>query len=75
MKTWVLCSLAGGSLSVEAPEATREHIVEAKFFSRTEADAEKRHIFPELILTDFWEDLALGFPEFRFLGIRKMEFY
>lgn len=75
MKTWVLCALVGGDLSVDAPEAAREHIVEAKFFSHSEVKSEKRRIFPELISNEFWKDLSLGFPEFKYLGFRKMEFY
>jgi len=75
IKTWVLCKLISGDLSVEAPEAVREHIVEARFFSHAEIKSEKLKIFPKLILDRFWEDLSLGFPEFRYLGIQKMEFY
>ncbi len=75
MKTWVLCTLVGGELSVEALEATREHIVEARFFSRSEVKSEKRKIFPEQISNEFWDDLSSGFPEFKYLGIRKMEYY
>jgi len=75
IKTWVLCSLSGGELSVAAPEATREHIVEAKFFSRFDVDSESRPIFPELISKDFWQDLSQGFPEFKYIGMREMEFY
>ena len=75
IKTWVLCSLSGGELSVAAPEATREHIVEAKFFSRSDVDSESRSIFPEIISRDFWQDLSHGFPEFKYIGMREMEFY
>ena len=75
LKTWILCSLNGGDLCVEAPEATREHIVEVKFFSQAEVVLEKRPIFPELICHDFREDYSQDFLEFRFLGIREMEFY
>lgn len=75
IKTWVLCTLIGGSLSVTAPEASREHIVEAKYFSKSEVNSEKRRIFPELLRDQFWDDMASGFPEFKYLGMREMEFY
>jgi len=75
IKTWVLCRLVGGNMSVEAPEATRENIVEARFFSREEIQNEQRPVFPEIVNTRLWEDYADDFPAFRYLGIRAMEFY
>jgi len=75
IKTWILCRLIDGNLSVGAPEATRENIVEARFFSRDDIQKEKRPVFPEVLCDQLWKDYADDFPAFKYLGIRAMEFY
>ena len=75
MKTWILCRYVSGEVSTAAPEATREHIVEAKFFGREQLRALARPLFPEVLSSEFWEDYERGFPEFRYLGNRAMEFF
>ncbi len=75
MKTWVLCEYLTGEISTTAPEATREHIVEASLFSEKLIKEQTKPVFPDVLLSDFWRDRKNGFPDFRYLGNRAMEFY
>lgn len=75
IKTWILFEVTGGTLSVEAHEATREHIVEARFFSEAELKNEQRDVFPLILRHRIWEDMKTGFDRFEYLGLRAMEYY
>ncbi len=75
IKTWVLCRYLSGEISTTAPEATREHITEASFFSQTQLQKIEIPIFPAVMNNEFWQDLEDGFPELKYLGNSKMEFY
>jgi len=75
IKTWVLCRFLSGELSTAAPEATREHIVEARFLDKTEVTNLAQPVFPAILRDQFWVDCQREFPEFRYLGNRAMEFY
>jgi len=75
IKTWILCKLIGGAISVSAPEAARENIVEARFFSDSDISNEDRVIFPPLLRDCFWEDLSKGFTTMKYLGIHAMTHY
>lgn len=75
IKTWILCELKGGTLSVEAQEAVREHIVEARFFSEDEIEKEEKDVFPEILRNKIWEDLGFGHENIEYIGMRKMEYF
>ncbi|WP_309386645.1 NUDIX domain-containing protein [Cerasicoccus frondis] len=75
IKTWVLCELLGGAISVEAEEATREHIVEARFFTEDEVMNEPKDVFPLILRDRVWEDKKAGFGKFEYLGLRAMEYF
>jgi len=75
IKTWVLCEYIAGEISVAACEAVREHIVEAQFMNESQVVELTRPLFPDLLKKQFWSDLRQGFPEFKYLGNRAMEFY
>ncbi len=75
IKTWVLCRYISGEISTSAPEATREHIVEASFLGESEIKAIKKPVFPVVLNDPFWQDLEEGFPQLKYLGNREMEFY
>ncbi len=75
IKTWVLCEYLAGEISVAAHEAVREHIVEAQFMDEAQVVGLKKPVFPDLFKQQFWSDLKRGFPEFKYLGNRGMEFY
>jgi 8-oxo-dGTP diphosphatase len=74
IKTWIVCQLIDGSLSTAAHEATREHIVDARFFTESEIKDEPRDVFPEILRNAFWDDFKSGFPAFRHMGLRKMAY-
>ena len=75
IKTWILFELTGGALSVEAYEAAREHIVEARFFTEDELRKEQRDVFPEILRDRVWVDMKAGFPRFEYLGLRAMAYF
>lgn len=75
IKTWVLCEFISGEISTAAPEATREHIVSASFFGQKQLKGISKPLFPDVLANQFWNDLAEGFPEFKYLGNHAMEFY
>lgn len=60
---------------MKAPEAVREHIVEARFFSKEEIQNERKDIFPDILKDRFWSDLATGFPKFEYIGLREMAYF
>jgi ADP-ribose pyrophosphatase YjhB (NUDIX family) len=75
IKTWVLCEFRGGTLSVEAYEAVREHIVEARFFSEEELRKEERDVFPEVLRDRIWTDKRDGFKKFEYIGLKEMAYF
>lgn len=72
-KVWFHARLVGGELSTSAPEASREFITDARFMSRSEFAG--KIVFPPVLANIFWSDLEAGFPQAKYLGVRKMEFY
>jgi len=75
IKTWILCELTGGEISVEAEEATREHIVEARFFTEEELKKETKDVFPEVLRDRVWKDKRAGFKGLEYLGLRSMAYF
>jgi len=72
-KVWFYARLVAGELSTSAREATDEYIIDAKFLARSEFEG--RIVFPPALNNVFWADFDAGFPEPKYLGVRKMEFY
>ena len=72
-KFWLYCEYLSGELSVEAPEAQREYIVDAQFMSK--GTLQNKTIFPDVLYGQFWQDWEDGFSTPKYLGLRKMEFY
>lgn len=72
-KFWFWCRLVGGAVSVAHPEATREHIVDAGFFSRS--DLAGKTVFPPFVDEDsFWRGPSAA-ADVRYLCGREMEFW
>jgi 8-oxo-dGTP diphosphatase len=72
-KFWYTGNVRGGKLSVAAPEAKAEHITEAAWLSREELRA--KTVFPQVLLSRYWEDrdnLQVGPVH---IGLRRMEFW
>lgn len=72
-KFWYLARPVGGTLSVDAPEARSELIVEAAWLSL--ADMEGKLVFPTAITERFSSDRLAGFPAVVHLGLRRMTFW
>ena len=72
-KVWFTGRIVGGSLNSSAPEAAREHIVEAAFLSLAEFDG--KIVFPPMLHGDYWKDKEACFTHPRYVGLREMEFY
>jgi 8-oxo-dGTP diphosphatase len=72
-KVWFIGRLLGGTLSTSAAEATREHIVEVAFLSRSAFEG--KTVFPHMLRGEYWEDKATGFAFPRYVGLREMAFY
>ena len=74
-KFWFLAELANGSqrISVDAPEAVDEGVVAAGFFAPEEFSS--LTLPPAFLRTEFWEDLKASFPEPKYLGVRRLEFW
>lgn len=72
-KFWFVAKLAGGTLSVEAPEAVVEYIVEAGW--HTQEQVNSMQVFPEVLKTRYWQDLSSGLPGIHHLGLREMAFW
>lgn len=72
-KFWIWCRLIGGAPTVTHPEAIREHIVSAGFFSRI--DLADETVFPPIVTEEmFWRGASAN-GEVRYLGVREMEFW
>ena len=72
-KFWFVGELIGGNLDVSANEATREFIVNARFFHRSELAG--KVVFPPIVTHRVWQDRVDGFREPIYLGLREMAFW
>ena len=73
-KFWLQARLVGGELSVEAPEATAEYIVDAAW--HTEDQINTLQVFPEFLQARYWQDRKAGFPSgLQYMGLRAMDFW
>ena len=72
-KFWFIAKLVGGTLTVEAPEAVSEYIVEADW--HTQDQVKSMQVFPEVVHARYWQDRLAGFPGFHHLGLRQMAFW
>ena len=69
-KLWFLCKDLGGTPCSKAPEATRENIVSAGFYSRSQLDG--KTVYPPILNDDvFWNRRSEGFPKVEYLGLRE----
>lgn len=68
LELFVLCRLAEG-ISPDDIRADNE-IAEARFFTSTEAASVL--ILPDVFQEIVWQDLAAGFPTFRYLGLTEI---
>ena len=72
-KVWFTGRVVGGTINTSRVEATREHITEAAWLSRSEFEG--KTVFPPMLHHDYWQDKKNGFALPRYVGLRAMEFY
>ena len=65
-KFWVYCKLQGGDLSTSNKEAEETFLKSVGFFTRDEIQT--MNVFPPILKDSFWEDLAAGFPQIKYLS-------
>lgn len=70
IKPFLLCEITGGKLSLKNNSADKNFLVEARFFGQKELAG--RLVYPEILNEEFWQDLAAGFPEVRYLGLKTI---
>jgi 8-oxo-dGTP diphosphatase len=72
---WFRAQALSLELNCTAPEATREHIVQARWFSANEVSALEA-VFPPLLKDAQWlRDVRESVPTPRLLGVREMAFH
>lgn len=72
-KFWFAARPVGGSLSVDHPEARREHIVEAAWLSSREMEG--KLVFPPVASGRYWDELHDPRAWPTRLALRPMEFW
>jgi 8-oxo-dGTP diphosphatase len=73
-KFWLKAMWIGGDLSVQAPEAAAEHIVDAAWHG--EDQVKTLRVFPEILRERYWRDRKSGFSSgLQYLGLRAMDFW
>ena len=70
-KFWVLCEVDQIKLSIDHIGRNEDYIIDAGFFSKEELAG--LIVFPKVLKNSFWQDLASGFLEIRYLGYCRDE--
>ena len=65
-KFWVYCELESGELSLANKDSEETFLKDAGFFSREEIQT--MNVFPPILKDEFWQNLADGFSQIRYLG-------
>lgn len=69
-KLWMLAPDPGGEPRLDGLDPDETFVVDVRFASRDEVA--RRTAFPAVLLGAFWDDLARGFPETRYLGLQRL---
>jgi 8-oxo-dGTP diphosphatase len=69
-KFWLAASDPGGDLSLDGRDPDEEFLIEARFV--TQDAMRSLVVFPRILQDGFWEDLANGFPQTRYLGLQHI---
>lgn len=69
-KFHILAARAEGALTLQHKTAEEDFLIDARYFSQ--ADLDGLTVFPAIIKEQFWQDLAAGFPQTRYLGLNKV---
>jgi ADP-ribose pyrophosphatase YjhB (NUDIX family) len=69
-KFFITCKAFRGSLSLAGINPAESFLVDARFFRRE--DLQDLIVYPEILKTQFWDDLVTGFPGIRYLGLQMI---
>ena len=70
-KFFIRCKTFNGNLTLANREQGETFLTDARFFSKT--DMEGLDMRPTILKDRFWDDLEAGFPETRYLGLKKIK--
>ncbi len=70
VKLWFHAILEGGKLTTRNRDRGEGFLVEARFVRHDEIG--ERTVYPSIVRHLFWEDLAAGFRETRYLGLKRI---
>jgi 8-oxo-dGTP diphosphatase len=73
VKFWFSATLIGGEIDTSHPDSVAEYIVQAAWLTREEIA--QKVVFPPVLLSQYWQDRAAGFPNVIRLPLRQMEFW
>ena len=71
IEVFILCSSYSADLTTEnnVGEPDGEVVLEARFLSRREMS--DLTVYPQVLKDEFWDDLQMGFPAVRYLGVES----
>ena len=70
-KFFIRCKTFDGNLTLANREQGEAFLVNVRFFSK--ADMAGLDVRPTILKDRFWDDLEAGFPETRYLGVKKIK--
>jgi 8-oxo-dGTP pyrophosphatase MutT (NUDIX family) len=70
-KFFIRCRRFDGTLTLANREQGETFLVNARFFSK--ADMKGLDVRPAILKDCFWDDLEVGFPETRYLGLEEIK--
>ncbi len=70
-KFFIRCKTFDGNLTLTNGEQGETCLTDARFFSK--ADMKGLDVRPAILKDCFWDDLEVGFPETRYLGLEEIK--
>ena len=70
-KFFIRCNKFDGNLTLTNREQGETFLTDARFFSK--ADMKGLDVRPAILKDCFWDDLEVGFPETRYLGLEEIK--
>ena len=70
-KFFIRCKTFDGNLTLTNREQGETFLTDARFFSK--ADMKGLDVRPAILKDCFWDDLEVGFPETRYLGLEEIK--
>ena len=70
-KFFILCNGYAGNPTIANKPDGEDHLVGVSFLSRSEIQV--LEVYPDVLYDQFWDDLAHGFPQTRYLGLQHIE--